>query len=197
MNKYELNAHKNGYQLVIGVDEVGRGCIAGPLVCAGVIFPIGYVNHEIKDSKLLTSKQREKLYSQIINDCIDYQIEIISPNDVDKLNPKQASRLGMKKCIENIHTKSDYVLIDFEKLDIDIPSVSITKGDQKSVSIAAASILAKVYRDKILDELHLQYPQYDFLHNKGYLTKKHMQALNELGPIIDVHRYSYKPIKKD
>lgn len=197
MNKYELNAHKNGYQLVIGVDEVGRGCIAGPLVCAGVIFPIGYTNNEIKDSKLLTIKQREKLYDQIIQDCLDYHIVVISSAEVDNINPKQASRLGMKRCVQEIKLKPDYVLIDFEKLDIDITSLSLVKGDQKSISIAAASIIAKVYRDRLLDELHLLYPLYGFNKNKGYLTKQHLNAINEYGPIKSIHRFSYKPIKKD
>lgn len=194
MNKYEYEANQIGYQYIIGVDEVGRGCIAGPLVCAGVIFPIGYTNSEIKDSKMLSIKQREKLYDQIIQDCLAYHIVIISPEEVDHINPKQASRLGMKRCVQEIEFKPDYALIDFEKLDIDIPSLSLVKGDQKSVSIAAASIIAKVYRDRILDELHTKYPQYDFLHNKGYLTKKHIQALKDFGPIKSIHRFSYKPI---
>lgn len=196
MKIYENKAYKNNFNFVGGLDEVGRGSIGGPLVCALVILPKEYENKIIKDSKLLTKKQREELSKEIIKNAIDYQIEIINSETVDKLNPKEASKLGMIKCIENIVIKPDYCLIDFEKLDINIPNESIIKGDQKSISIAAASIIAKVYRDDLMIKLAKNYPLYGFEKHKGYLTKIHREALQKHGPIKSIHRFTYKPIRK-
>lgn len=196
MKQYEKEAYQNNYKLVGGLDEVGRGCIAGPLVCALVILPKDYDNSEINDSKSLSSKKREELYEEIINIAIDYNIQEITSQVVDKINPKNASKLGMIKCIEKIKIKPDYCLIDFEKLDLDIPNKSIVKGDQKSISIAAASIIAKVYRDNLMVKLSSKYPKYNFEKHKGYLTKFHQNAIEKYGPIKGVHRFSYRPIKK-
>ena len=195
MKQYENIAYKNNYKVIGGLDEVGRGSIGGPLVCALVILPQEYNNLKINDSKKINDKQRRVLEIEIINNAIDYNIQVIDSELVDKLNPKEASKFCMIKCIENIKTKPDYCLVDFEKLDIDIPSNSITKGDQKSISIAAASIIAKVYRDNLMIDLSKQYPLYCFDKNKGYLTKIHLEAINKYGPIKGVHRFSYKPIK--
>lgn len=196
MYKYEKKLASNGYKLIAGIDEVGRGCIAGPLVCAIVILPIGYKNSQIKDSKLLSAKKRDILDKQIKKDAIAYHIEMIDPIIVDQLNPKQASRLGMKLCVEKIKIRPDFLLIDFEKIDSKIEQLSITKGDQNSISIAAASIIAKVYRDSYMTNLNDKYPKYNFSANKGYLTKNHILALSKYGPLKDIHRFSYKPIKK-
>ncbi|MGL6124871.1 MAG: ribonuclease HII [Metamycoplasmataceae bacterium] len=196
MKKFEEAAYKQGYQLIGGIDEVGRGCIAGPLVCALVILPKDYNNDEIKDSKLLSPKRRQELAKEITKVAIDYNIQVISSLTVDEINPKNASKQGMKKCLEDIKIKPDYCLIDFEKLDISIASESIVKGDQKSISIAAASIIAKVYRDNLMEELGRVYPDYGFERHKGYLTKCHLEAINKNGPIANVHRFSYKPIRK-
>ncbi len=197
MKEYENIAYANDYQLVGGLDEVGRGSIGGPLVCALVIFPKDYNNLAINDSKLLSASKRNILAKEIQEQAIDYQIETISNQIVDQVNPKNASKLCMVNCLKNIKTKPDYCLIDFEKLDIDIPSQSITKGDQKSISIAAASIVAKVYRDNIMVELATKYPNYGFDKHKGYLTKLHREAIQTYGPLKDVHRFSYRLIKKD
>ncbi|MDK2819934.1 MAG: ribonuclease HII [Mycoplasmataceae bacterium] len=197
MKKYEKIAYQQNYQLIGGLDEVGRGCIGGPLVCALVILPVDYDNKEINDSKLLSAKKRQELAQEIINVAIDYNIQVISPQVVDQINPKNASKEGMLKCIEAIKTKPDYCLIDFEKLDIAIPNSSITKGDQQSISIAAASIMAKVYRDNMMVELGKQYPNYGFEKHKGYLTKFHWEALDKYGPLPGIHRFSYRPLKKD
>lgn len=195
MNKFENQLIKKGFTKIAGIDEVGRGCIAGPLVCAIVILPVDYMNNEIKDSKQLTVIKRKKLSNIIKKVAIDYHIEVIEPSLVDKLNPKQASRFAMKKCVEEIKIKPDFLLIDFESINSNIPQLSIVKGDQKSISIAAASIIAKVYRDDLMDKIDKKYPLYDFKNNKGYLTKKHLLSLKENGPIKNIHRYSYKPIK--
>ena len=195
MHKYENWAYNNKFKVVAGVDEVGRGSIAGPLVVAMIILPKNYKNKQVNDSKKLNPKIREILYKQLLNDAIDYQIEIIKPDVVDKLNPKQASILGMEMCYQNIKTKPDIVLIDYEKIRIDAKTISIVDGDQKSISIAAASIIAKVYRDNLMKNLSLKYPNYNLECNKGYLTKDHILAIEKFGPIKKLHRYSYKPIK--
>lgn len=193
--KYEKEANKKGYKLVAGLDEVGRGCIAGPLVSAAVIFPQNYQNDLIKDSKLLSSTKRELLFDIIKKDALAYYISEISANELDRLNPKQASIFSMQKSIEKINIKPDFLLIDYEKLNTDIDSLSITKGDQKSISIAAASILAKVYRDNLMIELAKKYPEYLFEKHKGYQTKKHEEAIKKYGAIKGIHRFSYKFLK--
>lgn len=196
MKKYENELYLNGYKYVAGLDEVGRGCIAGPLVAAMVIFKPDYINNEIKDSKLLNHQQRIKLEKQIKDNAICWEVFEVDPFLVDQLNPKQASRYAMLKCIEKAKIKPDFLLIDFEKLDTNIKQLNLVKGDKISQSIAAASIIAKVYRDRIMIELDKKYPEYKFKDNKGYLTMQHKLAINEYGPIKNVHRYSYKPIKK-
>ena len=196
MKKYENELYLNGYKYVAGLDEVGRGCIAGPLVAAMVIFKPDYINNEIKDSKLLNHQQRIKLDQQIKDNAICWEVFEVDPFLVDQLNPKQASRYAMLKCVEKAKIKPDFLLIDFEKLDTNIKQLNLVKGDKISQSIAAASIIAKVYRDRIMIELDKKYPEYKFKDNKGYLTMQHKFAINEYGPIKNVHRYSYKPIKK-
>lgn len=194
---YENQCYQEGYKFVAGVDEVGRGCIAGPLVAAMVILPKDYFNNKIKDSKLLSAAQRESLYHEIISQAISYEIFLINPKQVDELNPKQASIYAMEQCYHHIEVKPDVVLVDYEKLKLDTKTISITKGDQKSQSIAAASILAKVYRDNLMIEASKNYhSDYDFINNKGYLTKKHQEALIKHGPIKNFHRFSYKNIKE-
>lgn len=196
MYKFENNAYKKGYKLIVGLDEVGRGCIAGPIVCAAVILPYKYKNKNIKDSKMLSSKKREELSKIIIKNCIDYSIIEITPENVDKLNPKKSSILGMEMAINKLKISPDFALIDYEKISTNIENISIIKGDQKSISIAAASIIAKVHRDNLMIKMSKLYPQYSFDKNKGYLTNTHKEAIKKFGPILKVHRYSYKPIKK-
>ncbi len=192
---YENQCSKQGYKLIAGCDEAGRGPLAGPLVASAVIFPLDYNNPLINDSKKLSSKVREELYDEIINNAISYEIVVLSNEDVDKLNPYRASQIAMTKCIENIQIKPDVILTDAMPLPkLDIPVIDIIKGDAKSITIAAASILSKVTRDRLMIELDSQYPNYDFKNNKGYGTKKHLNALEEYGYCL-IHRKTYEPIK--
>ncbi|MDR1234990.1 MAG: ribonuclease HII [Mycoplasmataceae bacterium] len=191
-NKYRLK----GYKKIVGLDEAGGGSWAGPLVVGAVILPTNYHNDEINDSKQLSIQKREQLYDEIIKNALDYSIIFIEPNEVDKLNPKMASITGMKRAIDDLRIKPDVALIDAEVIESKIETKSIIKGDEKSISIAAASILAKVSRDRYMKKMDKQYPQYHFGKHKGYGTMEHLKILKKYGPIKNFHRYSYKPIQK-
>ncbi|VEU78339.1 ribonuclease HII [Mycoplasmopsis columbinasalis] len=181
------------HRLILGLDEAGRGCPAGPLVVAGVIFPPNYQNPHINDSKKLTPKQRETLYNVIVNDAIAYQVVIFEPEYVDQHNPKQTSRNGMRQIAQNITPQPTFILTDFEQIpNTPIPQENLIKGDAQSITIAAASILAKVTRDRIMLELDKLYPNYGFAKHKGYGTKAHLDAVNAFGKIKGIHRLSYK-----
>ena len=192
--KYEEELNKEGYKFICGCDEAGRGPMAGPLVASGVILPIGYRLDYLDDSKKLTPKKRDQLFDIIKRDALAYEIEIISVEDVDKFNVYEASKIAMTRCVERLK-QTDYVLTDCMPLDIELPVLSLIKGDSKSASIAAASILAKVTRDRIMEELDKEYPQYEFKKHKGYVTKRHLELLNEHG-VSPVHRKSFSPVKK-
>lgn len=194
MLEFENDLYDKGYKLICGIDEVGRGPLLGPVVTSAVILPIGYFNPLIKDSKKLSEKKREMLYDIIYKDAVSIGIGIVDEKTIDEINIYEATKVAMKMALDNLSIKPDYVLIDAMKLDIDIPSNSIIKGDAKSESIAAASIIAKVTRDRMLDEIDKEYPMYDLKNNKGYGTKKHLDALKEYGP-CKYHRYSYGPVK--
>ena len=197
MYEYEESLNKEGYNYIGGCDEAGRGPLVGPVVCACVVFPIGYKNDLINDSKKLTEKKREKLYDIIINDALSCGIAVISPKEIDEINILEASRKGMVLAYEeaNKKIKIDYLLTDAMKIStLNIPVMDIIKGDAKSISIAAASILAKVTRDRILYELDEKYPEYDFKSHKGYPTKKHLELLEKYG-VFDEYRKTYKPVK--
>ena len=196
MLEYENALYEKGIELICGIDEVGRGPLLGPVVTAAVILPKGYYNSEIKDSKKLSEKKREKLYDIIMNDAISIGIGIVDEKEIDKINIYEATKVAMKMALDNLRIKPEYVLIDAMKLDIDIPSMSIIKGDAKSESIAAASIIAKVTRDRMIDEIDKEYPMYDLKNNKGYGTKKHIEALKKYGP-CKYHRFSYSPVSKN
>lgn len=195
MSYYEEWVNKLGYDLIGGLDEVGRGALAGPIVVALCILPKNYINHDIKDSKQLSFSKRKRIAKQILEDCIDYHIEIIEAKEVDQLNPKQASIIGMEKCFKKIKIKPNYLLIDAEIINSKVPSLSIIKGDEKSISIASASILAKVFRDNMMIKIADKYPDYFFEKHKGYGTKIHIEAINKYHPIEKLHRFSYRPIK--
>jgi len=192
--EYESKYYEKGFIYIAGSDEAGRGPLAGPLVVAACILPKGYKNELINDSKKLTDKKRRYLYDIIKKDAIAYHIEVIDIETIDKINIYQASKLGMKICLENLKVKPEVALLDAMNLDMDYPVESIIKGDEKSVSIAAASILAKVYRDDLMIELDKEYPGYGFAKNKGYGTKEHLLALDTLG-ITPIHRKTYDPVK--
>lgn len=189
-NEYEKQAWAN-QQLVIGLDEAGRGPLCGPLVVAGVVFPIGYENEEIYDSKAISEKKRERLFETIQQDALHYWIEFVSPKVIDQKNIYRADQ----DCMFAIAQKAnvDMVLTDAMPLSLDTQVISLIKGDQKSISIAAASILAKVARDRYMIELDQKYPMYGFAKNKGYGTKQHIQAIQQYG-IIDEHRRSFAPV---
>ena len=192
MREYENELYQKGIELVAGVDEVGRGPLVGPVVCACVILPKDYFNEQINDSKKISEKKREKLYDTIMQEAISVGIGMSSEKVIDEINILEATKLAMKEAIKNSKVKPEHVLIDAVKLDIDIPSTSIIKGDAKSQSIAAASIIAKVTRDRMMDELDKKYPQYLFKKNKGYGTKAHIEAIRQYG-IIPEHRKTFAP----
>ncbi|MFV8401309.1 ribonuclease HII [Mycoplasma sp. 005V] len=181
------------YPLIAGLDEVGRGCLAGELVVACVVFPANYSNPRIKDSKLLSEKVREELYNEIISSALAYSIEIRTLDQINQSNPKAESRIGMQKALENLPLKPDLVITDFEHIETNLPQINLVKGDNISLSVAAASILAKVTRDRMMLAYSEIYPEYDFANNKGYGTKKHLQALAKHG-VTKLHRIKYKPI---
>ena len=195
MYEYENKLKEQGYKYIAGTDEVGRGPMAGPLVVACVILPEDEIIEGLNDSKKLTEKKREQLASIIKEKAIEYQIQYMSVEEVDELNVYEASRQAMMKCIRKMKHKVDYVLSDAMPLDFEFPCLSIIKGDMKSASIAAASIIAKVERDHYMVELGKQYPMYGFEKHKGYVTKAHLQAINEYG-ICEHHRLSFAPVKE-
>ena len=191
---YEKELITNGIKLIGGIDEVGRGPLVGPVVASCVILPINYQLEGLTDSKKLSEKKREEFYDIIMKDAISIGVGIIDEKTIDEINIYEATKNAMVSAIDNMKIKPEHVLIDAMKLDIDIPSTSIIKGDSKSLSIAAASVIAKVTRDRMLIELDKQFPMYDFVHNKGYPTKKHLEAIDKYG-IIKEHRKSYGPVK--
>lgn len=191
--KYEQMAYAQGKHHIIGLDEAGRGPMAGPLVVGAVIFPQGYYDERINDSKKLTEKKREELYQTIIDHALAYQIEIIDVEEVDRLNVYRASQKGMLDAIRHISIQPDYALSDAMPLGESIAHQAIIKGDSLSISIAAASILAKVTRDRIMKEYDRMYPNYGFAQHKGYPTKQHKEALKKYG-VTPIHRRSFQPV---
>ena len=190
---YERNLIQKGYEKIGGIDEVGRGPLVGPVVAACVILPKNYQLDGLTDSKKLSEKKREKFYDILKQDAIAIGIGVVSEKKIDEINIYEATKLAMQEAIKNLKVEPDYLLIDAMKLETSIPSTSIIKGDAKSLSIAAASVIAKVTRDRMLIELDKKYPMYDFKHNKGYPTKKHLEAIKKYGIIVE-HRRSYGPV---
>lgn len=191
--KFEQQAYDLGKKYIVGLDEAGRGPMAGPLVVGAVIFPQGYYNDKINDSKKLTEKKREELYQIIIQEALAYQIEIIDVANVDRLNVYQASKKGMIDAIDHLSIRPDYALTDAMPLGDVIEHQAIVKGDAKSLSIGAASILAKVTRDHIMNDYAKIYPEYGFEKHKGYPTKQHKEALKAYG-VTPIHRRSFQPV---
>lgn len=198
MLDYEKPIFEQGYTRIVGCDEAGRGPLCGPVVCASCILPIGYQNELINDSKKLTDKKRRILFDEIKKVAIAYAIVAISPEEIDKINIYEASRKGMTLAIKQMEVKPDYIITDCMPLfGFDgIPQENLVKGDAKAMCVAAASILAKVTRDKIMEEIDKQYPQYNIKKHKGYPTKEHIELLNKYGPIKGLYRYSYNPVKQ-
>ena len=193
--KYEKELYNDGYTLIAGVDEVGRGPLVGPVVAAAVILPKNYKLEGLTDSKKLSEAKRNYFNEIIKRDAISYGIGVIDNNIIDEVNIYEATKLAMKQAISNLKIKPDYVLTDAMKLDIDIDFMPLIKGDLRSLSISAASVIAKVYRDNLMYLLDKKYPYYNFKNNKGYPTKDHIEAIKKYG-IIKEHRISYHPVSE-
>ena len=194
--QYEKELFEQNINIIGGVDEVGRGPLIGPVVAACCVLPHDFELEGLNDSKKLSEKKREKFYDYIINNCVAYGVGIISPEVIDEVNIYEATKLAMKEAIKQVQEQVnvEYVLIDAMPLEIDVPTNSIIKGDAKSISIAAASVIAKVVRDRMMIDLDKEYPMYGFAKHKGYPTKAHVEAINKYG-LIDGYRKTYGPVK--
>lgn len=192
-HKYENELNKKGITLIAGVDEVGRGPLIGPVVAAAVILPQDYHLEGLTDSKKLSEKKREYFYDIIKKDALAIGIGIVDEKKIDEINIYEATKVAMKQAIDNLKIKPEHILIDAMPLDLAIPTTSIIKGDLLSITISAASVIAKVTRDHMLYDIDKEYPMYDLKNNKGYGTKKHIEAIKKYG-ITKYHRLSYKPV---
>jgi ribonuclease HII len=196
MSVFEKSYYNKGFKYIAGVDEAGRGPLAGPVVAAAVILPIDFVLLGLDDSKQLTEAKRNQYYHYIKDQAISYGISIISSKIIDQINIYEATKSAMYHAINQLDPEPDHVLIDAVRLDqLTCSSEAITKGDASSISIAAASVLAKVTRDQYMKQLHKQYPMYEFASNMGYGTKQHLQKLKQHG-VCPHHRRSFAPIKQ-
>ncbi|SDM97110.1 RNase HII [Paenibacillus sp. yr247] len=187
MLEHEKLIWEQGFTLVAGIDEVGRGCLFGDVVAAAVILPIGYVLDGVDDSKKLSEKKRDVFYDQIMNEAIAVGIGIVDVDMIEEINIKQAARLAMKQAVEQLSIVPDYLLVDAENVNVDVKQTSLIHGDALSQSIAAASIIAKVTRDRMCVEWDEQFPEYGLAIHKGYATKHHREMLLRYGP-TPLHR---------
>ena len=191
--KYEKELNEKGIKLIAGVDEVGRGPLIGPVVAAAVILPENFTLKGLTDSKKLSEKKREEYYEIIKKEALAIGVGVISEKRIDEINIYEATKEAMKEAINNLNIKPEHILIDAMPLELDIDTTSIIKGDLLSISISAASVIAKVERDHMLYEIDKLFPMYDLKNNKGYGTKKHLEAIKQYG-ITKYHRLSYKPV---
>lgn len=195
MRKYEEDIWGKGYNFIGGVDEVGRGPLAGPVVAACVILPKDFYLPGLTDSKKLSKEKRDE-YNQIIREkAISYGIGMATTEEIDQINIYESTKLAMERAIRKLQEQPDYLLLDAMKLTINIPQTSLIKGDSKSISIAASSVIAKVTRDTYMEELANVYPEYGFNSNMGYGTKEHLQALSKYG-ITKEHRRTFAPVQQ-
>ncbi|MCA0983346.1 ribonuclease HII [Halobacillus yeomjeoni] len=195
MKEFEKHAWQRGCQLVAGIDEAGRGPLAGPVVAGAVILPDGYYLEGLNDSKLLSLAKREEFFKRIKQDA-DYGVGIVTNEEIDEINIYNATKLAMQRAVASLNQNPDHLLIDAVDLEeVDLPQTNLVKGDQRSVSIAAASVIAKVTRDHLMAEYDIQYPMYRFSSNQGYGTKEHVDALKAHGP-SPFHRKSFAPVKE-
>ena len=194
MLRYEKELYQAGYQRIAGIDEVGRGPLAGPVVAAAVILPPGCKIKGLNDSKKIPKKKHQEIYQAVMDKALAVGIGLMDSEIIDQVNIYEATKLAMKKALSKLSLKPDYLLIDAMKLDVDIPQESIIKGDANSLSIAAASIVAKVTRDKLMADYDKEFPGYDFAKNAGYGTKNHLQGLDRHG-VTPIHRKTFEPIK--
>jgi ribonuclease HII len=192
MNGFERDARGRGYRRVAGIDEAGRGPLAGPVLAAAVILPPDYEDREINDSKKLTPRQRERLCEVIHRDAVAVGIGVVEAPVIDAVNILQATLVAMKEAVLSIVPHPDYLLIDgVNRIPLAIPQETIVRGDGRSISVASASIVAKVSRDRIMELYHRQFPQYNFLMNKGYATREHREAIVKYGR-CKIHRCSFR-----
>lgn len=193
---YEMQAVTNGYAIIAGIDEAGRGPIAGPVVSAAVILPPSSPIEGVTDSKQLTPKKRDLLYKKIYEDAVSVGIGIVDPAEIERINILYASLLSMKMSVQNLMPQPDFLLIDgIFRIPYDLPQMAIPKGDCLSISIAAASIVAKVTRDRLMEKYHCEYPEYGFDKHKGYPTKEHKDAVRRFG-CCPIHRKSFRGVRE-
>ena len=193
---FENEASANGCRDIAGIDEAGRGPLAGPVVAAAVILPSAFHDPEINDSKKLSPKKRQRLYGKIYTQAVAVGIGIVDALEIDRINILQASLLAMSMAVDNLAPRPDFLLIDGTfTIRCDLPQKPIVKGDARSISSAAASIVAKVSRDRLMEIYHLYYPQFDFPRHTGYPTKMHKEAIREFG-CCPIHRRSFKGVKE-
>ena len=191
MNQFECSARQCGYRMIAGIDEAGRGPLAGPVVAAAVILPPDYRHPEINDSKQLTPGKRERLHEVIKADALAVGIGVVEASVIDRMNILQATLMAMREAVLDLSLTPDYLLVDGKnRIDIRTPQETIIRGDAGSISVAAASIIAKVSRDRIMEIYHRQFPQYNFLKNKGYGTDEHREAIHRCGR-CKIHRLSF------
>lgn len=191
MEAIERGLRENGYNFIAGVDEAGRGPLAGPVYAAAVILPSGCIIEGLNDSKKLSEKNREKLYDIIIDKAVSYSVQSVCEAVIDEVNILNAVFIAMNKAVQSLNPPPDYVLVDGNRIkDMKFPCETVVKGDSKSINIAAASILAKVSRDRYIKEISDKYPEYNFAKHKGYGTKEHIEVLKKLGP-CEIHRKSF------
>ena len=188
--EYERKAFADGYKVIGGIDEAGRGPLAGPVVAACCVLDPEVKILGLDDSKKLSEKKREALFDEIRDKALGFEIAVIGPDVIDEINILEATKMAMRQCVDKIETKPDLLLVDAVKLDCNVPVIPIIKGDAKSDSIAAASILAKVTRDRIMVQYVEEYPQYGFEKHKGYGTRDHYKAIREYG-ITPIHRRTF------
>ncbi len=192
--RYEDDLYIAGYEKIAGVDEVGRGSLAGPLVAAAVILDKRkLIIENINDSKKLTENKRKHIFKKIIRSCLCWSVVRIPPDEIDRLSITKANAIAFKRAIVSLKIKPDIVLSDFINIDLGTGYLPMVNGDQFSISIAAASIVAKVIRDQIMSKLSKYYPEYGFEHNKGYGTRKHLKSLQKYGPTL-IHRVSFRGV---
>ena len=189
--EYENLAYADGFEVVCGIDEAGRGPLAGPVYAAAVILPKGHIVEGVNDSKKISEKKRDILYDKIIEECVDYSIGIATEKEIDEINILQATFLAMRRAVEGLSVKPDIALIDGNKTpNLDIEQRAIIKGDSKSANISAASIIAKVSRDRYMLEMAEKYPEYQFEKHKGYGTKLHYEMIEKYG-VSPIHRITF------
>ncbi len=192
MRSFERDASGRGYQRIAGIDEAGRGPLAGPVIAAAVVLPPDYEDPEINDSKKLSPRQRERLYEVIQRDAVAIGIGVVEAPVIDAVNILQATLVAMKEAVLTLFPCPDYLLIDgLSRISVPIPQETIVRGDGWSISVASASIVAKVSRDRIMEMYHRQFPQYNFFRNKGYGTREHREAITRYGR-CKIHRSSFR-----